>query len=146
MSRAIGDDNPPEEMDDETLLAAWELADEGRQYDGVEADRRAIGREMAERLRAAPDTLDVYVGGEPVIVRGVEREVAEPAGNGPDEFIDLWFHVDFVDYPERKTNRFNISQMKAEGGLSALMDHVQSRGLTPDWYHDNGREVPDSLD
>ena len=41
---------PPEEMDDDTLAAAWTITDEGRQYDGVEEDRRAIGREMASRL------------------------------------------------------------------------------------------------
>ena len=46
---------PPEEMDDDTLAAAWTITDEGRQYDGVEEDRRAIGREMAKRLRPDDD-------------------------------------------------------------------------------------------
>lgn len=45
----------PEEMDNLTLAYAWAITDKGRQYDGVEEDRRMIGREMAERIRDGVD-------------------------------------------------------------------------------------------
>jgi len=45
----------PEEMDNITLAYAWEITDEGRQYDGVEEDRRKIAREMAKRIRDGID-------------------------------------------------------------------------------------------
>lgn len=40
-----------EEFDDLTLACCWDITDAGRQYDGVEEDRRLIGREMARRLK-----------------------------------------------------------------------------------------------
>lgn len=43
------------DMDDETLVKAWELTDKGRQYEGVEQDRRQVGREMAFRLQSGGD-------------------------------------------------------------------------------------------
>lgn len=42
-------------MDDETLVKVWELTDKGRQYEGVEQDRRRVGREMAFRLSEGGD-------------------------------------------------------------------------------------------
>ena len=45
-----------QQMDDVTLATAWELADKGRQYEGVEEDRRMMGREMAKRLKDEGDS------------------------------------------------------------------------------------------
>lgn len=42
----------PEVMNDDTLVTAWTLVTEGREYDGVEEDRKAIGTEMAKRLQS----------------------------------------------------------------------------------------------
>jgi len=44
-------DTDPAEMDNATLVAAWTITHKGRQYEGVEEDRRAIGEEMAQRIR-----------------------------------------------------------------------------------------------
>lgn len=140
MVRALTDDDP-EKMDDPTLAAAWEIADDGRQYEGVAEDRRAIGREMAKRLES--DTIDIYCAGEPVVVRGIEREEAETHSGRP--FTDIWAHVDFVNDPAKRTRRVNLSQLKTEGGLSALNDHFVARDLVPDWWVSND-PVPDSLD
>ena len=49
------DMNDPEEMDNPTLWAAWQITDRGRQYEGVEEDRREIGREMARRIKEGVD-------------------------------------------------------------------------------------------
>jgi hypothetical protein len=136
----IGGD--PEEMNDATLATAWKITDDGRQYEGVEADRRAIGREMAERL--APDhDPTIYCHGDPVIVRGIEREEGETHSGRP--FTDLWAHVDLVDDPRRRTLRVNFSALKTDGGLSSLTTHFQDRGLVPDWWSSND-SVPDTLD
>ena len=47
--------NDPSEMDNLTLWAAWQITDRGRQYEGVEEDRREIGREMARRIKEGVD-------------------------------------------------------------------------------------------
>lgn len=86
---------------------------------------------------------EVYANGEPVIIRGVEREAAETAQG--DEFTDVWLHVDFVDDPDEGTHRVNISSIKCEGGAQALNSHLLRRGLVPFWWTEN-IPVPDSLD
>ena len=135
-------DADPEEMDDATLATAWEITNEGRQYEGVEEDRRAIGEEMASRLSPDPDPT-IYCHGESVIVRGIEREEAETHSGRP--FTDLWAHVDFVTDPQKRTRRVNISTLKVEGGLPTLTSLLVERGLVPGWWASND-PVPDSLD
>ena len=142
MKETIWDESDPSEMDEGTLATAWEITDGGRQYEGVELDRREIGREMASRLKPAGDP-PIYCYGEPVIVRGIEREKAETHSGRP--FTDIWAHIDFVDDPRKKTQRVNLSTLKTDGGLSSLTDHFVDRGLVPDWWVSND-PVPDSLD
>lgn len=141
MVRAL-DDADPEDMDDATLAAAWALADSGRQYDGVEEDRRAVGREMAERLGESDDQ-SIYCYGEEVVVRGVERVDAE--NHSGESFTAIWVHVDFVNDPDTRTRRVNLSALSTDGGLSALTDRFVERGLVPEWWASN-EPVPDSLD
>lgn len=142
MKETIWDESDPAELDDATLATAWEITDDGRQYEGVESDRREIGREMASRLKPAGDP-PIYCYGEPVIVRGIEREEAETHSGRP--FTDIWAHIDFVDDPQRRTRRVNLSTLKTHGGLSSLTDRFVDRGLVPDWWVSND-PVPDSLD
>jgi len=142
MKETIWDESDPSEMDDATLATAWKITDEGRQYPGVESDRREIGREMASRLKPADDP-PIYCYGEPVIVRGIEREEAET--HSGREFTDIWAHVDFVDDPQKRTRRVNLSALKSEGGLSSLTDRFVARGIVPEWWASND-PVPDSLD
>lgn len=89
------------------------------------------------------DSLTVYVAGEPAIIRGVEREEAETT-TGLD-FTDVWLHVDFVESPEAETTKVNISEVKCEGALAALTEHLLERDLVPEWWADND-PLPDSLD
>jgi hypothetical protein len=142
MKETIWDESDPEEMDDATLATAWEITNDGRQYEGVEEDRRSIGEEMASRLSPDHDPT-IYCYGEPVVVRGIEREEAETHSGRP--FTDIWAHIDFVDDPQRRTRRVNLSTLKTDGGLSSLTEHLVDRGLVPDWWGSND-PVPDSLD
>lgn len=84
-----------------------------------------------------------FVVGEPIIIRGAEREKTENVNGKP--FTDIWLHVDFANNPEPDTTRINISQVKCEGGSTALYDHLSDRGLIPTWFSDNS-EIPDTID
>ena len=87
------------------------------------------------------DDMTVLLAGEQVYVRGVEMERAET--HSGRAFTDLFLHVQQHD--EVDTMRVNISEVKKEGGLSAIMEGLAERSMIPEWYA-AGAAVPEGYD
>lgn len=84
----------------------------------------------------------VYCNGEPCIIRGVEREFDHDAMLG--YYVNV--HIDWINEPKKHTTKVELNQLQISGGLSALNDHLEKRGLVPQWWVRGNQEVPEQLD
>lgn len=88
------------------------------------------------------DEPTIYIHGKEAVIRGVEREWDEDHPQG----FEMSIHYEFIDSPREYTHEAHISQVRIEGGLAALNDHLLERGLVPQWWVDGKQEAPEQLD
>lgn len=91
---------------------------------------------------------EVYVNGERVVIRGVERaeeEYGETHPRSGEWETFAYLHVEPVERAKETTTRVPIGSVKCDGGASALYDHLFERGLIPAWFYE-GREPDETLE
>lgn len=85
-----------------------------------------------------------YVMGQEVFVHGAEIEREDLGGDRDGTYPNVFLHV---RYPgEGKTHRVPLGNVKVQGGLSALMDDLNERGILPDWFAEGFTAPPDDYD